>query len=325
MLPKINEIAFLLERQQEALNHFFKTMAVSALENFIHTLQFCQGTLVFSGVGKSALVAEKIAMTLSSTGSKAFFLSPTNALHGDIGMTSAQDIVIMLSKSGESEELLQLVPFIRNRGIKIGAILTNPHSRLAKAADFTLILPNEKELCPFDIAPTTSAVIQMMIGDILAIALMKLKKFSLDDYAKNHPAGRIGRRLIIRIKDLMIKEAALPLCRGEDKLFNILVELSNKRCGCILVTNEQLDLQGIFTDGDLRRALQQHGATALDFDIKNLMNSSPQFISHNELAWDALHLMEADQKHPIMVLPVLDENKKLCGLIKMHDIVQAGL
>lgn len=315
----------LLERECEYLNHFFQNIDVKALEEFVNILNACKGMMIFSGVGKSALVAEKIAMTMTSTGSRAFFLSPNNALHGDIGIISPDDIFIMLSKSGESDELLHLVPFIRNKGVKMGAIVTNKTSRLAKAVDFLLPVPLEKELCPFDLAPTTSTVIQMIVGDILAVALMELKKFTQDDFAMNHPAGRIGRRILTRVKDLMIAGSGIPLSKPADKLVDTLVELSNKRCGCVLVVDDTLDLKGIFTDGDLRRALQKYGPKALDLRMEQLMTSSPKWIESKELAWEALHLMEADPKHPIMVLAVLDEHKKVAGVIKMHDIVQSGL
>lgn len=315
----------LLNNEKKSLDHFFKNLDINALEKFLNLLYQCKGLMVFSGVGKSGLVAEKIALTMTSTGSRAFFLSPNNALHGDIGIIGPDDIFIMLSKSGESDELLQLIPFIRNKGAKIAAIVSNGSSRLAKAVDYVLAVPLEKELCPFDLAPTTSSVIQMMVGDVLAIALMNLKKFTVDDFAKNHPAGRIGRRILIRVKDLMISGQALPLCKPADTLVDILVELSNKRCGCVLIVDEHNDLKGIFTDGDLRRALQKYGPGALEFSMEKLMTSNPKWIEAKELAWEALSIMEKDQKNPITVLAVLDENKKVVGVIKMHDIVQSGL
>jgi arabinose-5-phosphate isomerase len=325
MLVKSEVLKELLDKEKEYLNHFFASIDLRALEKFAETLLSCQGTIIFSGVGKSGLVAEKIAMTMTSTGTRAFFLSPTNALHGDIGILTAKDMAVMISKSGESDELLHLIPYMRNKGVKIGAIVTKISSRLAKAVDFVLPVPAEKELCPFDMAPTTSTVIQQIIGDVLAIALMQLKNFTLDEFAKNHPAGRIGRRILTRVNDLMISGAGVPLSGPDDELVNILVELSNKQCGCVLVINQQKELLGIFTDGDLRRALQKHGAKALEFTIEQMMTRSPRWIGEHELAWDALQVMEADQKRPITVLAVLDEAKKVVGIIKMHDIVQSGL
>lgn len=315
----------LLAVERDSLNHFFEHVDVAQLEKLHALLHACKGLIILSGVGKSGLVAEKISLTLTSTGSRSLFISPTNALHGDIGIASENDIFILLSKSGESDELLNLVPFLRNKNVKIVALVSNGESRLAKAADFTVVIPHEKELCPYDLAPTTSTVIQMIVGDVLAIALMSSKQFSIDQFAQNHPAGRIGRRIVTRVKDLMVKGAAIPLCRTSDKLVDTLVELSNKRCGCVLVTNDQRELLGIFTDGDLRRALQNRGSQALELTMGDLMTAAPRWISENTLAWDALHEMEADQKRPVMVLAVLDAEKKIAGVLKMHDIVQAGL
>lgn len=318
-------IKTLLEKERNNLNHFLDNVDINKLEELHSLLAECSGLIILTGVGKSGLIAEKISLTLSSTGSRALYISPTNALHGDIGIATAQDVCLMLSKSGESDELLNLIPYLRNKNVKIAVVVSNGKSRLAKAADFVLELPYEPELCPFDLAPTTSTVMQMIVGDVLAIALMNSKQFSQEQFAANHPAGRIGRRIATRVKDLMIKGEGIPLAHPNDKLVDILVELSNKRCGCVLVTDESEQLLGIFTDGDLRRALQGKGSLALEGKMEDLMTQNPRSIQAQMLAWDALHLMEADQKHPITVLPVLDEEGKIVGVIKMHDIIQAGL
>lgn len=315
----------LFEQEQRYLSYFFEHLDIKAAEQLLDILFHCPGVAIFTGIGKSGLVAKKIAVTMTSTGSRAFYLSPTNAMHGDIGIVTEKDVFIMLSKSGESDELLNLVPFMRNRGIKLISIVSNPNSRLAKACDFFVNLPLQKELCPFDLVPTTSTAIQMIFGDVLAVALMSRKKFSLDEYALNHPAGRIGRRITTKVKDLMISGTGIPKCTPNDKLVDILVELSNKRCGCILIVNEAHIFQGIFTDGDLRRALQHHGPKALEVTMHELMTHSAKFIGPHELAWEAMQVMESDQKHPVTVLPVLEDGNKVVGLIKMHDIVQSGI
>lgn len=315
----------LLEKEREILNHFFNHIDLQTANQLFDILKECKGLIIVTGVGKSGLVAEKIALTMTSTGSRAFFLSPTNAMHGDIGIVSKDDVFLMISKSGESEELLQMVPFLRNRGVMPIAIVNNGNSRLAKACDFSVVLPMEKELCPFDLVPTTSAVIQMIFGDALSIALMSHKNFSLLEYAMNHPAGKIGRRLTLRVKDLMLKGNDLPLCLPTDKLVDILVELSNKRCGCVLIVDRQTQLLGIFTDGDLRRSLQKLGAEVFSATMEEVMTKSVKFIQSEEMAIQALARMEEDQQHPINVLPVIEEERKLVGLIKMHDIVQSGL
>ncbi|HEV8052411.1 MAG TPA: KpsF/GutQ family sugar-phosphate isomerase [Parachlamydiaceae bacterium] len=315
----------LLEKEREILNHFFDQINLSTAEKLFEILKECKGLIIVTGVGKSGLIAEKIAQTMTSTGSRAFFLSPTNAMHGDIGIVSKDDVFLMISKSGESEELLQMVPFLRNRGVMPIAIVNNANSRLAKACEFSVILPMEKELCPFDLVPTTSAVIQLIFGDVLAVALMSHKNFSLLEYAMNHPAGKIGRRLTLRVRDLMLKGDDVPLCKPADKLVDTLVELSNKRCGCVMIVDAQTKLLGIFTDGDLRRALQKLGSKILEATMLEVMTKTARFIQSAEMASQALTLMEADQQHPITVLPVIDEDQKVVGLIKMHDIVQSGL
>ncbi len=315
----------LLAEEKKSLDHFFDLIDLDEAEKLVSLLLECKGVVVFTGVGKSGFVAKKIAVTMASTGSKALYLSPTNALHGDIGMVHKGDIFVVLSKSGESDELLGLIPAIRNKGVKLIAIVSNAESRLAKAADLVMLLPLRKELCPFDLVPTTSTTIQMIFGDLLAISIMSRKEFSLDQYALNHPAGRIGKRITMRVRDIMLTDPHIPFCDPSAKLGDILVELSNKKCGCVVVANEARKLQGIFTDGDLRRALQNHGSQALEKSIEQLMTPSARFVSPDILAWDAMRLMEEDQKRPVSVLPVLSEDSTIVGLIKMHDIVQSGL
>jgi arabinose-5-phosphate isomerase len=315
----------LLEKERKILNHFFDHLDLNTANKLLEILIACNGLIIITGVGKSGLVAEKIAQTLTSTGSRAFFLSPANAMHGDIGIVSKNDVFLMISKSGESDELLQMIPFLRNRGVMPIAIVNNGNSRLAKACDLNVVLPMEKELCPFDLVPTTSSVMQMIFGDVLAVELMMHKNFSLIEYASNHPAGKIGRRLTLRVKDLMLKGEDVPLCMPADKLIDTLVELSNKRCGCVMIVDAHKKLLGIFTDGDLRRSLQKFGSKVLETTMSELMTKTARFIESQAMASDALALMEADQKHPITVLPVVDEEDKVVGLIKMHDIVQSGL
>lgn len=322
-------LAQLIEKNKENLAHFWQQLDTATAEQMLQRFLHCEGSLIFSGVGKSGLVAKKIALTMTSTGSKAAYLCPLNALHGDIGMLGPKDIFIMLSKSGESEELLNLVPFLHHRSIPIIAWVSSSSScRLARAADDYIVLPVKQELCPFDLVPTTSAAVQMLFGDMLAIALMSQREFSLDQYALNHPAGRIGRRISLKVKDLMVKGEELPLCSAEQPLTETIVELSKKKCGCILITDEQRQqLMGIFTDGDLRRALQRYGPTVLSLPMQQLMNSQPRTIAAEALAWEAMRAMEASQQQPINVLPVTCAEcpSKLVGLIKMHDLVQSGL
>lgn len=315
----------LLAQEKLSLDYFFDHVNFDEAEKLVTHMIACKGVVVLTGVGKSGLVAKKIAVTMASTGSKAIYLSPINALHGDMGMVNKEDIFIVLSKSGESDELFNLIPAVRNKGSRIVAIVSNADSRLARAADTVILLPLKKELCPFNLVPTTSTTIQMIFGDLLAISIMSKKNFSLDDYALNHPAGRIGKRVTMRVRDIMLSGAQIPICDPSATLQDVLVELSNKKCGCIMIACEARKLQGIFTDGDLRRALQAHGPQALEKPMGQLMVNSARFVSPDILAWDAMKLMESDQKRPITVLPVLHEDKTIVGIIKMHDIIQSGL
>lgn len=315
----------LLDRQRNYTDHFFTTLELQPIEQLVQLLLQSKGVLFFTGVGKSGLVAKKIAFTMVSTGTRAFYLSPTDALHGDLGMVSSQDIFVVLSKSGESDELLNLIPAIRNKGATLIGVVCNPESRLAGACHITVTLPFKHELCPFDMAPTMSTTIQLLFGDLLTIALMRHKNFSIDEYALNHPSGRIGKRITLKVRDLMLTGNRIPLCKPDDRLENILVELSNKRCGCILVADEDQTLLGIFTDGDLRRTLQKMGGQVLNSLMKDLMNPTPSSIDPEVLAWEAMKRMEADYTRRIMMLPVLDSERKILGLLHLHDIIQSGI
>lgn len=310
---------------QENLRYFFEHLDYSEVEKIFNHLKVCKGLIFFTGVGKSSLIANKIAVTMTSTGTRALYLSPTDALHGDIGLVSKEDVFVLLSKSGETDELLNLIPYIRNKGATVVSVVSNPKSRLAKASDLFVTLPVDKELCPFNMAPTTSTQEQMILGDVLAVALMREKKFSLDEFAMNHPAGTIGKRIIVKVSDLMLKNEQVPKCGPNDKLIETLLELSNKRAGCVLIVDHENKLLGIFTDGDLRRALQRFGADVLNRTMSSIMTVGGRSIGPEKLAWDAMKVMEGDQKSPIMMLPVVTESRQVVGLIKMHDILQSGI
>lgn len=315
----------LLDNEKKYLNYFFDHIDMEALEDVFSILKSRPGMIVLTGIGKSGLVAKKIAATMTSTNTRAIYLSPINALHGDLGIITERDVFVFLSKSGESDELLNLIPSLRNKGVKLIAVVSKPESRLAKACDNALILPVEKELCPFNMAPTTSAIVQMIFGDLMAIGLMREKNVSIEDYALNHPAGSIGRKITMKVRDLMISDEQIPRCSKENSLAEILVELSNKRCGAVLVTNEAHELLGIFTDGDLRRTLQEEGARAMERKVEEIMTKNPRTISPDTLATEAVRVMENSFVNEVTVLPVLNEKKQVIGLIKLHDIIQTGI
>ncbi|MCB1136053.1 MAG: KpsF/GutQ family sugar-phosphate isomerase [Chlamydiia bacterium] len=314
----------LFEQQHELIDAFFEQMDIRQADAMMEAMLRCEGFIFFTGVGKSGVVAKKIATTLISVGTKALYLSPTNSLHGDLGIVAPEDIVIALSKSGESEELIRLAPHVREKGAQLIAVVSKANSRLAELAQLTVLLPLKAELCPFDLAPTTSAAIQMIFGDILTVALMQVRNFSLDDYALNHPAGRIGRRITTRVRDLMHKRTHTPICRSHQRLLEVLPDLSARGCGCMLVVDDKEKLLGIFTDGDLRRGLQTRGGAIVNEPMGNLMTTAPKHIHPDVLAWEAMKAMEEDPSRPVYVLPVV-ENEKVVGLLRMHDIVQSGL
>lgn len=314
----------LLQQQKESLDYFYRSLDHKNMEKVFARIAQCNGVLFLTGVGKSGFVAQKVAATMMSTGTKAFFLPPIDALHGDLGMVSKEDMILILSKSGQTEELLHILPFIRNKGAMTIALTSNAQSPLVKACDDHVYLPCMQELCPFDLAPTTSTEIQLLLGDLLTIYLMEKKQFSLDQYAQNHPGGVIGKRATVHVKDLMKKRSDTPLCLADLCLEEVLHDFTDKRCGCMIVEDEQRRLQGIFTDGDLRRALQGKGEGVLKEKLAQLMKKSARSISSTAPAIEALRLMESDQKHPIMVLPVVDDGE-VVGIIKMHDIIQSGI
>ena len=317
--------ATLLKKTRELLNPFFEEFDPSIIDRLVHKVKDSGGLLFFTGVGKSGLVAQKIAVTLTSTGTRALFLSPTDSLHGDMGLVGKEDTVFLLSRSGESDELLSMVPFLRNRGAETIAVVCESTSRLARACQLAIALPIKQELCPFNLAPTISTSAQLLFGDLFAIALMEAKQFSADDFILNHPAGSLGKRALVRVSDLMLTGEAVPLVKGEDKLIDSLVELSNKRAGCVLVHEGSQKLLGVFTDGDLRRALQQTGPAVLEMPLSKLMTKDPIGIGPDARLIEAVQIMEGDQRRPIMSLPVVTPDRKIVGLIKLHDIIQAGV
>ncbi len=314
----------LLEDSKKNLDYFFEKIDISQFEYILDLCVNCTGLIVFTGIGKSGIIAEKIAATLASTGTKSLYLPTLNFLHGDIGMISEGDIIVMLSKSGESEELLNLIPFIRKKKAKIIGLTSAPTGRLAKHSDTCMILPMEKELCSFDLVPTTSTELQLIFGDILAIALMRKKNFALSDYVLNHPSGSIGKKMTLLVKDLMLSGESLPLCSSKDKLVDVLLELTKKKCGTLIVINESKKLEGIFTDGDLRRALQRHGPDVLHQEMGHLMTQGAIAIDSQVLAFDAMKEMQKNVNKWVMVTPVV-ENDQVVGLLRMHDIIQAGI
>lgn len=320
----VEQLQHLFKEQQRFLDYFFKNLNYEQVQAFTQLCLDTKGVIFFSGVGKSGFVAQKIAQTLVSTGTKAVFLSPTDALHGDIGIMGPKDILVLFSKSGATEELNRLAPCARARGAYLVGVSSLKSTNFRELCDMHVYLPLERELCPFDLAPVTSTAIQMLFGDTVAIALMQAKNLTREQYALNHPAGRIGKRLIFRVQDVMKKGEEIPLCREHDLIMDQLVELSIKGCGCLIVVDSYQRLLGTFTDGDLRRTLKSDREGIFHRTVGEACNRLPRSITANAMAVEAMQKMEAAPS-PVTFLPVVDFKNVVIGLVTLHGLVSAGL
>lgn len=269
-------------------------------------------------------MARKISQTLVSLGIRASFLSPVDALHGDIGILSSDDVLVLFSKSGNTEEMLRLVPCAKAKGAYLISVTSSESNCLTNLCDLNVHLPLERELCPFDLAPVTSTAIQMVFGDTVAIALMSARNLTKDEYAANHPAGRIGKSLIFKVRDVMKKQEDLPVCREGDMIMDQLVELTSKGCGCLLVIDEDCHLIGTFTDGDLRRTLKASGEGIFKLTVGEMCNRSPRTISPDAMAVEAMQKMESPPS-PVQFLPVINDDNVLIGIVTLHGLVSSGL
>lgn len=292
----------------------------------VQMIDNCRGKVVTTGVGKSGIVARKIASTLTSIGCPSLFLHPSEAMHGDLGIVGNGDVVLALSNSGESEELIAILPALLDRNIELVAILGNQDSTLARSASVVLDATIEREVCPLNLAPTTSAVVALAIGDALAMTIEKVRNVQREDYARNHPGGRLGRRLLLRVSDVMRQgQGAIPSVDPTSSFQDILCEVTGKHVGVACVVDTDGHLLGIIAESELRRALQNHGAHALELSAKELMNAHPLVLfSPDMLAYDAFVQME-DRPRPISVVPVLNEASVLVGIVHIHDLVRARL
>ena len=287
-----------------------------------HLMLECKGRVVVSGIGKSGHIANKIASTLASTGTPSFFMHPAEAGHGDLGMIAGEDILMALSNSGESDELLVIAPLLKRRGTRIIAITGNPHSRLARLADVHLDASVPREACPLNLAPTASTTTVLALGDALAVTLLKARGFSAADFARTHPGGALGKKLLLTVQDVMHQDERIPRVSTNATVAQALVEMSNKALGMTAVVDDQGRLQGIFTDGDLRRALE-NGHTAIhEVLVSHLMTANPIVTHPDQLAAEAAAIMQ-DRK--IFGLFVVDDARHLVGAFNMHDLLRAGI
>ncbi len=286
----------------------------------VRLLLQCEGRIVVSGIGKSGHIARKLAATLASTGTPAFFVHPAEASHGDLGMITPADVVVMLSNSGETDELTLLLPHLKRQGARIVAITGNEQSSLAQGADVHLDAAVDGEAGPLGLAPTASTTAALALGDALALALLDARGFSSEDFARSHPGGALGRRLLTRVADVMRTGAELPVVGLDASLADALIEMSGKGMGMTAIVDADRRIAGIFTDGDLRRALPRVGGRT-DIAIRTLMTASPRTIAAERMAIDCVELMETAPK--VQVLLVTDAGGKLAGALHMHDLFRA--
>jgi arabinose-5-phosphate isomerase len=303
--------------------------AIAELDQFIDEgfelacqLMFqCQGRVIVVGMGKSGHIGGKIAATLASTGTPSFFVHPSEASHGDLGMITANDVVLTISNSGETAEVLAIIPVLKRIGAKLIAMTGHANSTLAKLADTHVCIKVSQEACPLGLAPTSSTTATLVMGDALAVALLNAKDFTADDFALSHPGGSLGKRLLLRLSDIMHTEEKLPLVLNTAKIKDALVEMSLKGLGMTSVVNKEGQLVGVFTDGDLRRILDQRVDIHQD-NIDSVMSSQPLTAKPNLLAAQALKIME-DKK--INGLIIIDKNNCPVGAMNMHDLLKSGV
>ncbi len=279
------------------------------------------GRVIVTGMGKSGHIGKKIAATLASTGTPAFFVHPGEASHGDLGMITQGDIVLAISYSGSSNEIVTLLPLLKRTGVKIISMTSNPKSILAEVAEAHLNIAVTSEACPLDLAPTSSTTATLVMGDALAIALLEARGFTAEDFAFSHPGGALGRKLLLRVSDLMHTGADIPRVKVDTQLLQALMEMSSKGFGMTTIMDDRNQLLGIYTDGDLRRSIDK-GVDVRTARVGDLMNPKPLLVRDNLLAAEALNIME---ERKINVLLVEDEQKQLVGVVKINDILRAGV
>lgn len=305
--------------------------AVTALQGRIDSLfceavklmAACEGRVVITGMGKSGLICQKIAATMASTGTPAFFLHPAEGIHGDLGMLMKGDVVLAVSNSGETEEIVKILPVIRRLGLKLITMSGNPSSTLARSGDVSLDISVEQEACPLGLAPTASTTATLAMGDALAVALLKLHDFQAEDFALFHPGGALGKRLLLKVEDLMHSGNDIPMVPMGTSVKEALFEITNKKLGITGVAAADGSLAGVFTDGDLRRCLEEN-ATCLNLSIADVMTTNPKRVLRHHLAARVLQRMEEHQITSLFVFET-EESTVPIGIVHLHDLLKAGV
>lgn len=316
----INRAKEVLRIEAEAVKSLIKRVDKN-FERAVRLILSCKGKVVVTGMGKPGFIGEKISATLSSTGTPSLSLHPADAIHGDLGRVTRDDVVIAISNSGETEEILRLLPTLKKIGTKIVAMTGSMKSTLAKYSDVVLNVGVKKEACPFNLAPTASTTAMLAFGDALAIALLDKRGFKKEDFAFYHPGGALGKRLLLKVEDIMRKGSANPVVKGERKVKDVLLKITGARAGSASVVDKKGVLIGIFTDGDLRRHLETDAALS-SRQVKNVMTKNPITISKEMLAADAFRIL---REKKIDEIPVVDKSKRPIGLVDVQDLLKAGL
>jgi arabinose-5-phosphate isomerase len=314
-----------LTLEADAINETARRARRAEVERAIELLAACRGKVVLVGVGKSGNVAQKIAATLTSTGTPSVYLHPSDALHGGLGVVARGDVVVVVSNSGETDEILAMLPFLKHREVPLVAVVGNLRSSLASRADVALDAGVEREACPLNLAPTTSTTVALALGDALALTLMQYKRLTPEEFALNHPAGRLGKRLMLKVGDLMHGGDENPTVGREATLLEAVRAISRGGLGAVNVLGGGGRLEGVITDGDLRRALERTRPEDLGaLACSEIMTREPAVTTPDALAYAALQMME-NRPSQISVLPVVDSDHRPVGLLRLHDIVRSGL
>ncbi|XPV75030.1 MAG: KpsF/GutQ family sugar-phosphate isomerase [Desulfovibrio sp.] len=314
------DVERVLSLEIEALQQMRNRLDESVVQA-VSLLLGVKGRVIFTGMGKAGHVARKLAATFSSTGTPAIFMHPGEAYHGDLGIVNRNDIAIILSNSGETEEVVKLVPCLKRFNVSVIALTGNLKSSLAKGSDIVLDTGVEREACPLNCAPTSSTTTAMAMGDALACALITARGFKKEDFAVFHPGGSLGSQLLLRVFELMMPAEDAPIVSPSESIQNAIVAMSSGRVGAVFVLNEEKRLEGVFTDGDLRRMLER-GDVDLKESISKVMSLNPTSVDSDQLAAEAMGLMEEKK---ISVLPVIDEKKCLAGVLQIHMLLEAGI
>lgn len=312
-----------LQQEAKGIENLIPTLDQNFV-NAVHMIMESKGRTIVTGMGKSGHIARKVSATLSSTGTPSIFLHPAEGIHGDLGMVTGDDVVLAFSNSGETVEILNILPSLKRIGAKIIAVVGNHNSTLAKNSDIILDASVEKEACPLGLAPTTSTTVALALGDALAIALLSCHHFTKNQFAIYHPGGALGRKLLMTVENVMHKGNDNPVISEDSIVQDALFMMTEKGLGAVSVVDEEGRLVGLVTDGDVRRGLET-GSNFLQWPVDAMMTKNPRQITSDKLAAEALHIMEKNQPRPITVLPVVDGDGKAVGMVHLTDLLRQGV